>query len=198
MKTAEIVHFRYKEEIPEDVIADIRKKGGQFGLDDIILFSTEKIIVAEWVNLKCRYGCSEYNSNWCCPPATPGLEEVRRILGEYSKGLLLVGTQECPEFYHNNRRKRAKQVRYWKKVVSLERSLFLKGYYKAFSLVGVTCALCKNCSYPEPCQFPQEKRPSVESFSIDMIGTLKNLGIAPRVANHRKEMFNYYSIILLH
>jgi len=197
MKTAEVVHFRDSEELPEDVIKEIREKGGEYSLDDIIPFSTKEIAVAEWVNLKCRYGCSQYNRSWCCPPATPGLEEARRILSEYSEALLLIGTQECPEFYQNNRGKRAKQVRYWKGVVSLERILFLKGYYKVFSLVGVTCSLCRTCSYPEPCLFPQEKRPTVESFSIDLIGTLKNLGMAPRVANHRREIFNYYSMILL-
>ena len=79
----------------------------------------------------------------------------------------------------------------------MERALFLMGNYKAFSLVGVTCALCNSCSYPEPCLFPQEKRPTVESFSIDMIKTLQDLGISPRVANHKREVFHYYSIILV-
>lgn len=201
IKTSKVVHFRESndltEDLPDNLVAEVMEKGREYGLDDIIPFSTKEIKIAEWVNLKCRYGCSQYNSSWCCPPATPGMEDVRRILGEYKEGLVLVGTQECPEFYHNNKKKRANQVRYWKGIVSLERFLFLKGYYKAFSLVGVTCALCKTCSYPDPCSFPQEKRPTVESFSIDMIGTLKNLGISSCVVNHRKEAFKYYSIILL-
>lgn len=38
---------------------------------------------------------------------------------------------------------------------------------------------------------------TVESFCIDLIGTLKNLGIATRVAMELNETFKYYSIILL-
>ena len=57
--------------------------------------------------------------------------------------------------------------------------------------------LCKTCAYPGDCHFPQEKRPSIESFSIDVIGTLKNLGISPRVASHKNESYSYYGIILL-
>ena len=41
-----------------------------------------------------------------------------------------------------------------------------------------------------------EKSPE-ESLSIDMIKTLQNLGISPRVANHKREVFHYYSIVLV-
>jgi predicted metal-binding protein len=75
--------------------------------------------------------------------------------------------------------------------------LFLEGYYKAFALVSGVCSLCKKCAYPEPCRFPQEKRPMIESFSIDVIGTLRNLGGTSHVAVNTGEVFNYYGIILL-
>jgi predicted metal-binding protein len=198
MKSGQVVPFRDVEKVPGSLIREIREKGKEYGLEDIIPFSTKGIVLAEWVHLKCRYGCNRYDTNWCCPPATPVLAEVQKIIDEYKEALLLVGTQRCPEFYCNERMKRTKQVRYWKGVVSLERLLFLKGYYKAFSLVGVTCALCKNCAYPEKCLFPQEKRPTVESFSIDVIGTLNHIGIPSQVVHKRTDSFNYYSIILLH
>jgi predicted metal-binding protein len=108
-----------------------------------------------------------------------------------------VGSKRYADFYRNNGRKRALQVKCWKGTVGLERMLFLEGYYKAFSLVGECCALCKTCAYPVDCRFPQEKRPSVESFSIDVIGTLKNLGTTSQVATCTSDTFNYYGIILL-
>jgi predicted metal-binding protein len=195
-KTAQILPIKDGGSAPERLIKELTRKGAH-DLLDIIPIQTRMIVLAEWVHLKCRYGCSQYNTNWCCPPATPSLEEARRIIGEYTQGLLLVGKQHCTDFYRNNRSKREKQVRNWKGAVSLERTLFLKGYYKAFSLVGVPCALCKTCAYPETCLFPQEKRPTVESFSIDMMGTLKNMGLSSQIAHNRKEAFNYYGIILL-
>jgi predicted metal-binding protein len=192
-----VVPFNSNAGIPHDLTRKLLAKGLPFGLTEIFPFSVEKIIIAEWVHLKCRYGCNQYNTNWCCPPATPSIETVRGILSEYSRAILLTGRQKTLNFYRNNKRKRAMQVRCWKGTVSIERMLFLEGYYKAFSLVGESCALCKTCAYPDDCKFPQEKRPSVESFSIDVIGTLKNLGIASGINNDIHDEFNYYGIILV-
>jgi len=192
-----IVPFENSGGNSEDLTQKLLEKGKPFGLTEIHPFSVEKIIVAEWVNLKCRYGCKQYNTNWCCPPATPSPDLVRRILNDYSRAFLLVGSHKSPDFYRNNQRKRALQVRCWKGTISLERMLFLEGYYKAFSLVGENCALCKTCAYPEDCKFPQEKRPSVESFSIDVISTLKNLGKTSAMKGDVKDEFNYYGIILV-
>ncbi len=166
-------------------------------MNAVFPFSVDKLLVSEWVHLKCRYGCKNYSTNWCCPPATPRPEKVRKVLSEYTTALLLVGSKTCADFYRNNGRKRGMQVKCWKGTIGIERMLFLEGYYKAFSLVGECCALCKTCAYPDECRFPQEKRPSVESFSIDVIGTLKNLGTSSKVATSTGETFNYYGIILL-
>lgn len=128
---------------------------------------------------------------------TPTPDRVRWILKDYSQAVLLVGTHKFPDLFRNNSRKRTMQVQCWKGTVSIERMLFLEGYYKAFSLVGDSCALCKACAYPKSCKFPQEKRPSVESFSIDIVGTLRNLGEMSAVNSGINDEFNYYGIILV-
>lgn len=197
MKNRKVVAFKTNEGISYALTQRLLKKGRQFGLNAILPFSTDKLVTAEWVHIKCRYGCNKYNTNWTCPPATPETKKAQAILSEYSLALLLVGTSNCSDFYLENNRKRTNQVRGWKGTISLERELFLEGYYKAFSLVGECCALCKECAYPDDCRFPQEKRPSVESFSIDVIGTLKKLGTGSTVAKNTSETFNYYGIILL-
>jgi predicted metal-binding protein len=193
-----VIPFRNgKEGISRELLSRLLEKGKQFSLDAVIPVSTKEIIVADWVHLKCRYGCSRYNSSWCCPPATPTPEKARAILGEYSLALLLAGTQRCPGFYRNEEGNRARQIRYWKGTLSFERMLFLEGYYKAFGLVGECCALCRECAFPENCRFPQEKRPTVESFSIDVIGTMQRIGITAHVAVQEKDTFSYYGMILL-
>jgi len=197
MQKLKVVPFKAGKGISHTLTQRLLEKGRAYGLNAIFPFNIDKIAVAEWVHLKCRYGCNHYNTNWCCPPATPDPDKVRAILTEYATALLLVGTNNCSDFYLNNERKRISQVRCWKGTISLERMLFLEGYYKAFSLVGECCALCKECAYPDDCRFPQEKRPSVESFSIDVIGTLKNLGTTSEVATKTCETYSYYGIILL-
>jgi predicted metal-binding protein len=81
--------------------------------------------------------------------------------------------------------------------MEIERKLFLEGYDKAISLVSGACALCKKCTYPKSCRFPKERRPPIEAFSIDLIGTLKNIGIHTPVAQEPQDTFKYYAIILL-
>lgn len=192
-----LVSFKNKAMLPSSLLLRLTEAAGHNGIESLRPFSPEHIIVAEWVQLKCRYGCSRFNRSWCCPPATPTPEKAREIIAEYSLALLLESTHYLPSFYRDDGRKRASLVRCWKGTVSLERTLFLEGYHKAFSLVGESCSLCKRCVYPGNCRFPQEKRPSLESFSIDVIGTLQRLGITPRLAVDIHEAFKYYAVILV-
>jgi predicted metal-binding protein len=197
MKRTNVIPFKNHAGISSQLIERLLRQGKEFGLSAIYPLPTEKIVVGEWVQLKCRYGCNRYNTNWCCPPATPETDRVRAILREYSLALVLVGTQRCVDFYRENNKKRLVQVRSWKGTISLERQLFLEGYYKAFSLVGSCCALCPTCGYPDSCRFPQERRPSVESFSIDVIETLSHLGTMSKVATNVTDDAPHYSMILL-
>lgn len=192
-----VVPFKASGDLPFSMLQRLTETGKKYDLESIYPFSVKEIIVAEWVSLKCRYGCSRYNRSWCCPPATPGPDKVRQILAEYSQALLLQSSHYLPQFYRDDSRKRSTLVRCWKGTVSLERLLFLSGYHKAFSLVGESCALCKKCVYPSNCRFPQEKRPSLESFSIDVVGTLHRLGIRSELASDINEPFTYYAVILV-
>jgi 5-hydroxybenzimidazole methyltransferase len=189
--------FRNNNGISDELLRKLLENGRNRGLEKIIPFPVEKIDMAEWVRLKCQFGCCQYDTNWCCPPASPDLVKTRAIIREYSLALLLVGSRQCKDFYLSNARRRAEQVRSWKEIVGIERQLFLEGYDKAISLVSGACALCKKCTYPRACRFPKERRPPIEAFSIDLIGTLKNLGLQTPVAQETYDIFRYYAIILL-
>lgn len=167
------------------------------GIQGIHLIKTSQIVVAQWVRLKCRYGCGNYNTNWCCPPATVTVKEAKEILREYKIALLLSSEADNPHFYSSISKKRRKQVQFWKSTIAIERELFLLGYHKAFGLISESCVLCKKCAYPENCLFPKEKRPSVESFSIDIFQTLHSIGKAAIVARNSSDHYKHYSIILL-
>ena len=174
-----------------------RKLARKHGISKVVVIATKDVHVADWVRLKCKYGCKKYGRSWCCPPETPSPEQTRALLAEYDKALLLKGSLVNLDFYRENHQKRRKQVFGWKSAVALERRLFLAGYYKAFALVPDSCGLCKECGYPESCKFPTDRRPSVESLSIDVFQTLKNVGEEFRIAEDIKEEYNFYSIILL-
>ena len=176
---------------------DISGVSLEMGFEEVHLLRTADIVTAHWVGLKCRYGCKNYNTSWCCPPATPSLEKTHELLAEYELSLLLVGSKQNEHFYRRNHSVRRIQMREWKSTVALERKLFLDGYYKAFGLPGEACALCEKCSYPDNCLFPNEKRPSLEACSIDIFKTVKNMGKEIHLAQENTETYKTYSLILL-
>jgi predicted metal-binding protein len=180
-----------------EAIEEIKGMAQELGFDEARMIRTAEIVTARWVGLKCRYGCANYNTSWCCPPASPNLDATRELLSEYSLALLLLGRSNNKHFYRNSNEKRRRQIKQWKATIALERKLFLMGYYKAFGLPSDTCALCKKCSYPGRCKFPNEKRPSVEACSVDVFQTIRRLGRAVELAGSVKDSYNSYSMILL-
>ncbi|MBI5252712.1 MAG: DUF2284 domain-containing protein [Desulfomonile tiedjei] len=183
--------------LPQDSLEEIDLLAKEFGFHEFHLLQTSEIVTARWVGLKCRYGCANYNTSWCCPPAAPDFQSVRELLTEYELALLLMSENRNQHFYRNSSEKRRVQIKQWKATVSLERKLFLLGYYKAFGLPAETCALCKECAYPKQCKFPNEKRPSLEACSIDVFETLKKIGHTARLARKIEDCFHSYSLILL-
>ena len=181
----------------KDLIAELLELGKKYNIHEIIPLNTADICVAPWVRLKCKFGCNKYGKSWCCPPETPTSDDMQLILKDYRKALLLCGVVRNGNFYRDNQKKRRVQVNTWKGTLALERRLFLAGYYKAFSLVSENCALCKTCTYPKECKFPKDRRPSVESCSIDIFQTLENITRQFEIAQNVTAEFNCYSIILL-
>lgn len=181
----------------KDVLSELGEIGQRYNIHEIIPIKTKDISLAPWVRIKCKYGCSRYCKSWCCPPETPDLEKMQTILEGYREALLLCGTVTNGDFYRDNSKKRRIQVQTWKGTLALERRLFLAGYYKALGLVSENCALCKTCTYPRECKFPSDRRPSVESCSIDIFQTLKNINRQFQIAQDVTSEYNCYSMILM-
>jgi hypothetical protein len=55
----------------------------------------------------------------------------------------------------------------------------------------------KECAYPRTVVSPRKKDQTVESFSIDVIGTLNNLEKTSTIAIQTIETYIYYGIVLL-
>ncbi|MCJ7619933.1 MAG: DUF2284 domain-containing protein, partial [Anaerolineae bacterium] len=45
------------------------------GYTDFKWIEPKDIVVAQWVRLKCTFGCGEYGRNAACPPNVPSVEE---------------------------------------------------------------------------------------------------------------------------
>jgi len=60
----------------------------QHGYNDFKWIDPEKIVVAQWVRMKCLYGCPGYGKSAVCPPNVPSVSECERFFGEFSHAVV--------------------------------------------------------------------------------------------------------------
>ena len=58
------------------------------GYTDFKWINPQAIVVAQWVRLKCTFGCANYGRNASCPPNVPAVAECRRFFDEYSRAVI--------------------------------------------------------------------------------------------------------------
>lgn len=100
-----------------------------------------EIVTANWVRVKCAFGCSEYGLG-ACPPNTPSVDECGRFFKEYKNGLII----RLAKFSDRNAYPAEWSNEMTKKLMEVEKAVFLKGYYKTFLLNQTCCSRCKDCS----------------------------------------------------
>ena len=176
------------------VDADLRAIAEQalsWGVLEVRPVPTTAIAVAEWVRLKCHYGCSGYGTRLDCPPNEFTLDLTRRLLAEYRRALILK-LRRLPRY----------QPEGSGLVHRLERELFLAQFYRAFAIGAGSCGLCPDECVRQPgrCPRPEQIRPSGESLGIDWFATLRNAGLDLRVLANRQASDGLppsYSLILV-
>jgi predicted metal-binding protein len=54
----------------------------EYGFSDFKWIAPKDIVIAQWVRVKCEFGCSDYGLG-TCPPNTPTVQECRVFFKEY-------------------------------------------------------------------------------------------------------------------
>lgn len=153
------------------------------GVRDAHIVSPSDIETAAWVRLKCRFGCGCYGQCLVCPPFTPTPEQMRKILDEYKRAILL----------HFDPEAEIKAI-----VVDLERDIFLSGAWKAFGLGAGPCYFCNECAVEqEQCRHPERARPAMEACGIDVYSSVRKAGFPIEVVRTTSQCPNYYGLILV-
>ncbi|GAI56775.1 unnamed protein product, partial [marine sediment metagenome] len=83
---------------------------------DACIISPSQVETAGWVRLKCQFGCGCFGQCLVCPPFTPTPEQMREVLDDYRRAVLI----------HCEPEAEVKAI-----VAELERDIFLAGYWKA-------------------------------------------------------------------
>ena len=178
--------------------------------EDISLVSTEKIVVAHWVRLKCRFGCQGYGRHLGCPPYTPTPDEMKDIIKEYELAVIArfnvaPNPEVSPKHIHHHLWDSITKVH--ETIFVLERRAFLLGCYKAFGMNALPCTYCETCIPEERevinpydlrhCRHKDKARPSMEACGIDVIKTVRNAGYEAEVLRSYQDRVEFFGMVLL-
>ena len=179
---------------PRAVRAEVGALIGRHGYTDYKWIKPGDIVVAEWVRMKCLFGCGEYGRKACCPPNVPSVAECRQFFNDYKVGVV----------FHFARSVAKPQERHaWSRGVNqglsrLEREIFLAGYHKVFLLFMDSCTLCAACPGGRgECRKPADARPSPESLAVDVYSTVRRYGFPIQVLADYSETMNRYAFLLV-
>jgi predicted metal-binding protein len=150
---------------------------------EAIIISPAKVETADWVRLKCQFGCSGFNGCLVCPPFTLTPQQMRKVLDGYKRAMLI----------HFSPQAQVKTI-----VADLEREIFIQGFWKAFGLGSGPCYFCKSCILKAgQCRHPEKARPSMEACGIDVFSTVKKFGFPIEVVKTYRQCPNYYGLVLV-
>ena len=177
---------------------------------DLTPISAEDVVVANWVRLKCRFGCKAYGKHLGCPPYSPTPEEMRKVLAEYRVGVVAKfeaspDPEVSPQHLHHHLWASINTVH--ETVFQLEWCAFLSGYYKAFGFNALPCTFCATCIPEEKervdlfdarnCRHKEKVRPSMEASGIDVFGTLGRAGYGLSVLDSYSKGVSLFGLVLL-
>ncbi len=164
------------------------------GYTDFRWIDPKKIVVAQWVRMKCMFGCGEFGRNAACPPNVPSVPECRQFFEGYTRAAVFhfAKTVDAPEDRHE-----------WTRgvnagLVALERAVFLAGHQKAFLLAMDSCGLCEECAgVREECKVPRSARPTPEGMAVDVFSTVRRIGYPIEVLTDYRQAMNRYAFLMI-
>jgi len=170
--------------MPEMTDEQLVTRALKTGVREATVIDVDTVVVADWVRLKCQFGCGGYGQRLTCPPHSPPPEQTRAMLSHYRRGILV-----------HNRGDKWTAIK--DAVATLERDLFLQGYHKAFAMGSGPCHLCETCDMEAGCQHPREARPAMEACSIDVFSTARVNGFTVRTVKTRRQTPDYFGLVLV-
>ena len=172
---------------------DWAEAAAKAGLDGAAFLPAAEIQVAEWVPLKCRYGCPDYGRRLGCAPYAPTPETLRAVLHDYNAALLL--WIEADAAHDDDAEVRARLHR---ALLELERAAFLAGCHKAFALTDGPCTWCEEpCPEDGRCRRPEWLRPALPACGVDVFATAAAAGLTLSVVGAGETRYKHVGMLLI-
>jgi predicted metal-binding protein len=164
------------------------------GFVDFKWIDPQQIVVAQWVRMKCTFGCDSYGRNASCPPNTPLVADCRQFFAEYETAAVFHFEKVVPR--REDRHAWSRDVN--RGLLALERDVFLAGFQKAFLLFMDSCHLCRKCAaLREDCKELKDSRPSPEGMAMDVFSTVRQVGYPIDVLTDYDQAMNRYAFLLI-
>lgn len=164
------------------------------GLTDFKWIDPKKIVVSQWVRMKCQFGCDEYGRTATCPPNVPSVSECEKFIKGYREAVIFHFDKKVPK--PEDRSVWTRKVNM--KLLKLEREIFLFGYEKAFLLFIDSCNICSECpGKREECKEPKLARPTPEALSVDVFATVRKIGYPIEVLYDYTQKMNRYAFLMI-
>ncbi|MDF1526512.1 MAG: DUF2284 domain-containing protein [bacterium] len=173
---------------------DLEKVFKKNGFDRFKWIKPSDIVVAQWVRMKCMYGCGSYGKKGTCPPNTPSIEECREFFSEYSHGVVfhIRASLEDPA----TRDVFSREIN--TRLLKVEREVFLRDFRKAFLLFMDECHLCARCrGTRHDCTNLAMARPCPESMGVDVYETVRKYSLPIQVLKDYDEEMNRYAFLMI-
>ena len=166
----------------------------KYGFDDFKWIDKNRIVIANWVRIKCIYGCPEFGKRASCQPNLPSVNQCKEFIHEYKEIVVFHFWKAFPN--PNDRHNWMKEID--SRLLELEREVFLSGFVKAFVLLPDACQFCDECSETrEKCKNPKKSRPTPEAMAIDVFSTVKSINFPIEVLRKPTEIMNRYAFLLI-
>ena len=164
------------------------------GFNDYKWIDPKNIVVAQWVRMKCMYGCPDYGRIASCPPNTLTVEECKQFFAEYRSGMVI----HIQKVVADPEKRRQWIAKTNLKLAKMEREIFLAGNPKAFLLFLGSCHICAECTASRAdCLEPKISRPSPEGMAVDVFSTMRQIGYPIEVLTDQAEQMNRYAFLMI-
>lgn len=176
-----------EEQLQKD-LERYKEKAIELGASDAQIITTNMVILDERVRAKCMYPkCSSYGLSAHCPPYTPEVGQMKKIISKYKYAILIridAPTEDVAGPIANDRGTWKRHGRKRNKIIAkLESKAFHDAYHFALGFVGGSCKsyFCPDvdCSALKPgqaCRAPLKARPSMEGVGMDVFTMAAKVG----------------------
>ena len=153
--------MRKREEIKEAVEAEI----AALPVVQYAWLSCGDIPFSERVRMICRQECPRYGTSWSCPPGTGSVAECRENCLQYEGVFVFTTIAEVRDAADMEETLATRSAH--EEVTMQIRALFAQQSCETLALSGESCAICRECSYPDgPCRYPDKMMPCIEGYGI--------------------------------